>query len=87
MESVLCSLPKRTETGLLSKSLRNISTLCHIKEYCAHSTMTMAMKYGLPTSIAIMMNLPANIILLVDLWVMIMRSFLLRVMRISSVKA
>lgn len=37
------------------------------KEYCAHANMTMAIKYGLPTSIAIMMNLPANIILLVDM--------------------
>lgn len=53
----------------------------------AHSTMNMAMKYGLPTSIAIMMNLPANIFLLVDMWVMIMRSFPTRVMKISLVKA
>lgn len=87
MESVFCSLPKRTETGLLSRFRRDISTLCHIKEYCAHSTMTMAMKYGLPTSIAIMMNLPANIFLLVDMWLMIMSSFLLKVMKISLVKA
>lgn len=49
--------------------------------------MTMAMKYGPPTSIAIMTNLPANIILLVDLWLMITRSFLLKVMKISLVKA
>lgn len=57
------------------------------KEYCAHANMTMAMKYGLPTSIAIMTNLPANIILLVDLWLMITRSFPTRVMKISLVKA
>lgn len=87
MESVFCSLPKRTETGLLSKSPRNISTLFPSKEYCAHSTINMTMKYGLPTSIAIMMMLPANIILLVDMWVMIMRSFPTRVMKISLVKA
>ena len=87
MESVFCSLPRRTETGLLSKSLRSISILSPSKEYCAHANMTMAIKYGLPTSIAIMTNLPANIILLVDLWLMITRSFLLRVMKISLVKA
>lgn len=46
----------------------------------------MAMKYGPPTSIAIMMNLPGNIFLLVDIWLMIMSSFLLRVMKISLVK-
>lgn len=87
MESVFCSLPKRTETDRLSESLRDISTLSHFREYYAHSAMTMAMKYGLPTSIAIMMNLPANIILLVDMWLMIMRSFPTRVMKISLVKA
>ena len=87
MESVFCSLPRRTETGLHSMFLRDISTLFPSKEYCAHSNMTMAIKYGLPTSIAIMTNLPANIILLVDLWLMITRSFLLRVMKISLVKA
>ena len=87
MESVFCSLPRRTETGLHSRFLRDIRALSHSKEYCAHSTMNMAMKYGLPTSIAIMMNLPANIFLLVDMWVMIMRSFPTRVMKISLVKA
>ena len=87
MESVFCSHPKKTETGLHSKSLRDISALFPSKVYCAHSTMNMAMKYGLPTSIAIMMNLPANIFLLVDIWLMIMSSFLLRVMKISLVKA
>lgn len=49
--------------------------------------MKMAITYGLPTSIAIMMNLPANIFLLVDMWLMIMSSFLLKVMKISLVKA
>ena len=87
MESVFCSLPRRTVTGLHSMFLRDISTLFPSNVYCAHATMTMAMKYGLPTSIAIMMNLSANIILLVDLWLMIMRSFPTRVMKISLVKA
>ena len=87
MESVFCSHPKRTETGLLSRFLRDINTLFPSKVYYAHSTMNMAMKYGLPTSIAIMMNLPANIFLLVDIWLMIMSSFLLRVMKISLVNA
>ena len=66
---------------------RDKITMFPSKEYCAHSTINMAMKYGLPTSIAIMMMLPANIILLVDMWVMIMRSFPTRVMKISLVKA
>ena len=65
----------------------DISTLFPSKEYCAHSTMNMAMKYGLPTSIAIMMDLPANIFLLVEIWLMIMSAFLLRVMKISLVNA
>ena len=84
---ILKDAPKGTETGLLSRFRRDISTLFPSKVYCAHSTMNMAMKYGLPTSIAIMMNLPANIFLLVDIWLMIMSSFLLRVMKISLVKA
>lgn len=87
MESVFCSHHKRTETGLHSKFLRDIRALFPSKEYCAHANMTMAMKYGLPTSIAIMTNLPANIFLLVDMWLMIMRSFPTRVMKISLVKA
>ena len=60
---ILKDAPKGTETGLLSRFLRDISTLFPSKEYCAHSTMNMAMKYGPPTSIAIMTNLPANIFL------------------------
>ena len=86
-ENVCYSHPKRTETGLHSMFLRDISTLFPSKEYCAHANMTMAIKYGLPTSIAIMTNLPANIILSVDLWLMITRSFPTRVMKISLVKA
>ena len=85
MESVFCFHPKKTEIGLHSKSLRDISTLSHFKEYYA---MTIAMKYGLPIFIAILMNLMANIFLLVDIWLMmIMISFLMRVMKISLVKA
>lgn len=81
--NVSCSHPKRTGIGQHSKHLIHISTSSHSKRYCVPLAMNLAMKSGLQTSIAIMMIPPANIILPVAMWWMMMKSFLLKEMRIS----
>ena len=57
-------LLKKITTGQHSKYLRILSTLNHIRKYCAQYIVTMAIKYGILTYIAIMMKIHAGIIFL-----------------------
>ena len=61
-------LLKRTMTGQHSTFQSHTSTSSHFKRYCVPSTMNLAMKSGLLTSIVIMMIQLANIILSVAMW-------------------
>ena len=82
-QNVSCSHPKGTGIGQHSKHLMHISTSSHSKRYYVPLAMNLAMKSGLLTSIAIMMIPPANIILPVAMWWMMVKSFLLKEMRTS----
>ena len=82
-QNVSCSHPKGIEIGQHSKHLIHISTSSHSKRYYVPLAMNLAMKSGLLTSIAIMMIPPANIILPVAMWWMMVKSFLLKEMRTS----